>query len=250
MQWEQLTTKAFREQVVGRVDTALLPVGGISAHGPHSPLGTDNLIVSFLCQAVEAKFPDRVVALPPISYGCAWDWEEYAGTVSIPAEVFTDYVVAVGRGAARWGIRYLVLINGHGGNRAALSRAQERLAEAELMTALVSWRTDFEADIRPLCSGPGHAGEDETSLMLAVAPSLVQATDAAFNPVSVRHAIKGLGLGPRVWRQAMSGDARAASRTKGEAIAAACVRRLAELLDDLWAGRWWDAAHPSSTPGE
>lgn len=234
MYWEQLTTKTFREQILGQIDTVILPTGSVEAHGQHCPLGTDNLAPWYFCQQLEAKFPDRLLILPPIPYGHTWELANYAGTLSVPTEVFTRYVAEVAKATLAWGMKNVVLMNGHGGNTGALNAAMEDIAEHGGQAILINWWIDYSRDILTVTEGQGHAGEDETSVMLAIAGEHVKMDDASFNPYTAKYRVKAVGLHEKTLRHANTGDGRHATKAKGEKILELCTDRMVELLQDLW----------------
>ena len=234
MYWEELTTKTFREEILGHIDTAILPMGSVEAHGQHCPLGTDNMAPWYFCQQLEARFPERVLILPAIPYGHTWELSNYAGTLSVSSEVLTRYVAEVSKAALGWGVRHLLLMNGHGGNTAPLNAAMEEIAEHGGQAVLINWWLDYSQDILTVTEGQGHAGEDETSVMLAISGSLVKMEDASFNPLTPRHKVRAVGLQEKILRHATTGDGRKGTKEKGEAILSLCTERMVELLQDLW----------------
>lgn len=240
MYWDNLTTKQFRDGVIGRIDTAILPTGSVEAHGQHCPLGTDNMAPWYFAQQIEAEYADRVLILPPVPYGHTPDLEDWAGTLSVSAQTFRRYVQEIGKGVANWGIKHLILLNGHGGNTAALQGAMEEIAQEQITVVLVNWWLDFSQQILTITAGQGHAGEDETSVMLAIAPKLVHMEDASFNPFRPRYRIKGPGLADRSLRHATTGDGRQGTSAKGQQIADLVKTRLSQLLSDLWNDNLFD----------
>lgn len=240
MYWERLTTKGFREEVMGKVDTAILATGSVEAHGLHCPLGTDNLAPAYFAARLEERFSDRIIVLPPVPFGHTWDLEEWPGTLSVSGETFSRYVAEIGRAVVGWGIRHIVIMNGHGGNTAPLESAMEQMADAGARVFLVEWWRDYRDDILSVTSRPGHAGEDETSVMLAIAGPWVRMQDASFNPYTRRLRMKAKGMGDRAFRHATTGDGRPATREKGERIIAMVVDKMAAMLEDIWADRVFD----------
>jgi creatinine amidohydrolase len=239
MYWERLTTRRFGE-LVGKVTTALLPTGTVEAHGLHCPLGADNLAPAELCRRLEARYPDRLLVAPPVPYGHSWELEEWPGTLSIPAGVFARYVAEVGKGMVRWGIRDIVVINGHGGNSGALTEAAEEIADLGGRVTLSNWWIDYSREIRTVTDTQGHAGEDETSVMLAVAEEWVDMEHAVFNPYTPRFRFKDQGARKTTLRHAVTGDGRRGTKDKGERILELVTEQLDRLLQDLWADRLFD----------
>ncbi len=239
--WQQLTSKQFAEGVVGHADTVLVPVGSVEAHGLHLPLGSDNLAPESLCQRVERHHPDRIVVAPTMSYGHGWELAEWPGSVSLSSRLVADYAAEVGRGLAQWGMRQIVFVNGHAGNIGPLIEAQERIAERSVRVLLVNWWLDFGQEILAVVDEQGHAGEDETSVMLAVQEELVHLDEAMQNPHRLKWpGIKSREVLTRGFRYAMTGSAKSASREKGEAILALVESRMLEMIEDLWADRVFD----------
>lgn len=239
--WQNLTTKAFSERVVGFADTVVVPVGSISAHGLHLPLGADNFAPEALCQRLEAKHPERIVIAPTIAYGHAWDLARWPGTLSISGRLVADYAAEVGRTMAAWGMRHVVFMNGHAGNIGPLTDAMERIAELGCRVLLINWWLDFSAEIDGVVSEQGHAGEAETSILLAVREDLVYMADARSNPYR-RQGVKitSQDMGEKAFRHAMIGAAQSATRAKGTAILERVDERLVQILEDVWADRLFD----------
>lgn len=178
--------RATAPQVVAHLragrGVAVLPVGALEQHGPHLPLATDTLTA----QAVAERLADALDALllPAIGYGATWNMSGYPGTVTLRPETVEALAVDIGRGVEDAGARSLVLVNGDWGNRAPLARAAEalRLPALVLNHPGLDEAADRVRESRPAAPGLMHAEEIETSLVLAVAPDLVQGGAAAVYP--------------------------------------------------------------------
>lgn len=240
MYWERLTTKTFKETVLNHIDTAILPTGSVEAHGQHCPLGTDNYAPEHFAEALEARYADRLLVLPVIPFGHTWELSVYPGTVSVPSRVFTDYVASVGQSVASWGIKNLIIMNGHGGNTGPLNAAMEEIAEHGVQSVLINWWLDYSREIRTVTEGQGHAGEDETSVMLALVGEYVKMEDASFNPYVPRYKVRARGLEDKTLRHATTGDGRLGTRDKGDKIIELVTDRMSQLLEDVWSDRLFD----------
>jgi creatinine amidohydrolase len=229
MYMQQMNMDQF-QQALEATDTAVLPIGMTEAHGHHCPLGTDTLIPRHFLQLIEQRLGEQLIIAPEIPYGHSWNLAPYPGTIDVSADAFGEYVFQVGRGLAKWGVRKLVLFNGHGGNIPALSIVMERLADLGLSVLLVNWWLDYAAEIRTICSGQGHAGEDETSCVLAIDPSLVDMGKANVNWTRAVANVKYPGISLRTLAFAQTGDATKATPEKGEAIYQLLTDRIVELL--------------------
>ena len=145
----------------------LLPLGSCEQHGPHLPLDTDTRIAAAIADAVAARTTGAVVA-PPLAITSSGEHQGFPGTLSIGAAATEMVLIELGR-SADWSAG-LVLINGHGGNRAAVDAAVEALTYEG--RHVLSWWPSGRG-------GDAHAGRTETSLMLSIAPRLVRMPAAA-----------------------------------------------------------------------
>lgn len=160
------------EWVPAEIDTVLVPVGTLEAHGILS-LGTDNEIPSRLCDAIAARL--NALVAPAIPYGVTAHLGALPGSTHVPAAPFTEYVVAVLIALTHQGFRNLIVMNGHGGNTEALKEATRRVhEETGGFLAVFNWWTECLPLSEEILGVPGgHAGADETAAMLAIAPEQV-----------------------------------------------------------------------------
>lgn len=148
--------------------TVLVPLGSTEQHGPHLPLHTDTAVAAAVARAAAARLlavapDDPVLVAPPVAYGASGEHQDFPGTMSIGTAALRFLLVELVRSLSRWAGR-VVIVNGHGGNLDALAAATPLLREEGHD---VCWA--------PCAAGPAdaHAGHAETSLMLHLAPRLV-----------------------------------------------------------------------------
>lgn len=216
-------------RLAGRV--VLLPTGACEAHGPHLPLDTDVRIAVALAERVAARV-DGVV-LPPLPYGVTRYARNFPGTLSIEAETVTSLVEAVLRGAHAAGARKLVVVNAHfePANVDALFAAVKRLEGLPVVFPHLGSRRNA-ARLRAAVLD-GHAGIYETSLVLAVAPQLVQGHAAL--PENPADLGAGMLAGATCFEEAGGPDAyfgrpAAASAAIGEALYAELTEIVVEAI--------------------
>ena len=156
----------------------VIPVGSMEQHGPHLPFQVDVLVASRLAEDLEKKIPE-VLLVPPIWTGVSAHHMDFPGSITIRARVFMDVLHDICASLHHHGFKRIVLLNGHGGNRAGLEvLGQELFVELGLtVNTLAYW--DLVPDLvkalkKTKSAGMGHSGELETSLMLHLARDLVK----------------------------------------------------------------------------
>jgi creatinine amidohydrolase len=157
---------------------AVLPVGSFEQHGDHLPLATDTIVACVIANQLATTY--NALLLPPVTMSCSHEHEGFDGTVSISARTLIAIIDDVQSSLARSGIKYLVLVNGHGGNYVLSNVAQEANI-TERRVALFPGRDDFRiarerAKMETTTSEDMHGGEWETSILLHAHPHLVRPT--------------------------------------------------------------------------
>lgn len=120
-----------------RNNVAILPVGSNEQHGPHNPLGTDHLIAKAIAEET-AKQAD-VVCLQVIPFGVSSHHKQFWGTIFISPKAFKNYVKEVCLSLNYYGVKKIVIVNGHGGNRCALLEMARELREEGIFVSVFQW---------------------------------------------------------------------------------------------------------------
>ncbi|MEP6621503.1 MAG: creatininase family protein [bacterium] len=223
-------------------EVAVLPWGATEAHNYHLPYATDTI----QCDALAAESARRawergakVVVLPTVPFGVNTGQLDIKLCLNMnpatQAALLADLVHAV----QGQGIRKLVIFNGHGGNdfRQMIRELQPRTT---VFLAMLNWYK--VGDAKSVFSDLGdHAGELETSVMMHVAPDLVQPLGEAGDGSERRWRIEALREGwawaPRRWTQISAdtgvGNPALATAEKGARYSAEVTRRISDFLVDL-----------------
>ncbi|HTK40619.1 MAG TPA: creatininase family protein [Gemmatimonadales bacterium] len=195
MTWEEARDAA------GPGSVAILPVGAIEAHGPHLPLDTDVIIAQAMARSGAVRLQargSRVAVLPPLAYTAATFARSFPGTVSLRPETVTATVLDIGGSLTRHGFGVLAIANAHldpahlSSLEAAVNavRRDFGLAVAFPNLAAKPWALRLSEEFK---SGACHAGQFETSIVLAERPELVREeirAGLAPNPASLSQAIR------------------------------------------------------------
>jgi creatinine amidohydrolase len=225
------------EKTLESYEVVLFAVGArTKEHGPHLPLKTDYVMAEYLKDRVAREVP--VALLPTLEYGYYPSFLEYPGSVSIGAETFRNTVVDICRSISRHGIRKFYVLNTGVSTLAPLQAASEELSRAGVtMRYLNLLETDKELPPGLLKEEGGtHADEAETSMMLYIAPDLVDMSKAV-KDYDARPGRKGLTRDPNgagtysptgVW-----GDATLATKEKGRIIVEKTVEMIIREVKEL-----------------
>ncbi len=238
------------------IDLAILPVGSIEQHGPHLPTGTDAMIADEVArrtaEALEGKGVP-VLVMDTVRYGysvkAVADWP---GTIRLSAETVTNTMREICASLCRMGFRKIAIINSHGNHPGLLEMVSRRVAdEHEIDVPIVALGgLAGEAVARYAEGGEGascHAGEVETSVMLAIRPDLVRTDLYPEGDRVTVHNPGGPGVFWSTWRRQKSksgtyGVPATASAENGEKFLEAMVQKATEFLVTYY-------KHPGVSPG-
>ena len=239
----ELTREELRARLPGA--TVVLPTGSTEQHGPHLPLLTDALMAEAVAlRAAEQVAPRAdvlVAALLP--YGCSHHHLPVGGALTVTQRTYVALVTDLAESLACMGGRRLVLLNGHGGNEDALRVVANELVyerRLDLAVAAASYWTLGRAALPADVPGPvpGHAGNFETSCLLALRPDLVRLgerfpEDEAPRPLAADYQFGGLPVRrPGLWEASggVTDAARAANVEAGARAIEAIVHATADFL--------------------
>lgn len=248
--WMEMTWREIADAETGRW-IAVLPLAAVEQHGPHLPLGVDTYIAEAYLARVGGLLPDTlpVTFLPVQRIGISSEHLSYPGTLTHAATTAVAAWTEIGESLARTGVRKLVLVTSHGGNVAAMELvARDLRARLGMLAVTVGWHRfgypdgTFSADEK---KHGIHAGDIETSLMLAAMAGAVRmehAADATPATIAMSREFKWLGAyrpaGFAWMTQDLNptgaiGNATLATAEKGEAALKQGAKAFVELLVEV-----------------
>lgn len=227
-----------------------MPVGAVEQHGPHLPLGVDGLINIEIINACRQNhsISTDVLVLPCFWVGRSEEHTAFPGSLTLSAATLQKMWFEVGQSVARAGLRKLIIFNSHGGQIQVMQIVARELRIAFGMFVVgASW---FQLGMPENLVSDNerqhgfHAGDVETSMMLAIDKQLVDLAkvqnfqsltqiEQAAMPILTSLGAAGFGwqaqdLNPH----GACGDAGAATAEKGQHLIVHAGARLAALIDE------------------
>lgn len=151
------------EEAFKRSDTVIVPVGTLHGHGP-TPISIDSSSVEKLADEVGKR--TGLVTLPVVAYGDNEKMLRYPGSIAIRSSILEGFYTDICRSLHRNGIRKVIFLNGHGGNREALMRTGRNVRELGMLTAILEWWR-FKPIMPDLYPDP-HAFRQELAIGVAI----------------------------------------------------------------------------------
>lgn len=249
MYWDQLTSPQIA--TLDKKIPVILPTAAIEQHGAHLPLATDRMIGEHYCRVLNEKIGDKVLILPTISVGCSEHHTEFEGSLSVQHATFLNQMTDIANCVVKYGFKNLIVLNSHGGNQSITGTFLEIFGfrNPKCNVVVATWWRLATAELKKLNEsgqgGTGHAGEFETSLMLLIAPQLVQ-----MNKIGKKANVPGfswaegdmlVGGKAGIYRtmkemtpSGVYGDASFGSKKKGKQITKIVIKALKQIILDLY----------------
>ena len=218
------------EQWFASNPVVVIPLGAAAKeHGPHLPLNNDAIIATWLAEQIRQRLPVVVAPLINASYYPAFI--EYPGSISLRRETARDVIVDTCTSLAGFGLSRFYIVN------TGLSTLQPLADAGGLLDKDITLEyLDLDEALKSLPADlleqqyGSHADEHETSLMLHIAPEVVNMS------LAVDDGAKGKGRltrekGEGLWSPSgVFGQATLATAAKGEVIARVLLDHVLEHL--------------------
>jgi creatinine amidohydrolase len=236
-----------------KCDVVIIPIGSIEQHGHHTPVGEDALNALEMAKRIAIR-TDSVVAAP-IWYGAhMYQQMGFYGSIPVRSDVVKEYLKDVIRGFSRLGFKKILVLNAHGQQWVLEGALHDLGHEIDSFIAVATWWDFCGKTINETCESPFlHADEAETSVALALYPSLVDMSKADKEtgiPIVDKkyfggpahfpenggfpgHAITAFHFQKDEYKKGVLGDATKATKKKGEIIVEDAVTKISEFLEYL-----------------
>jgi creatinine amidohydrolase len=253
LSWPEILEIVKEDRVV------LIPTATIEDHGYHLPIATDVMIGWEVARRAAERVPRDVVLMPHSYHGYSPHHADFPGGIYIKGQTFVDYNLDITRSLIQHGFRRILFYNTHGSNApwvdiiARLTVMEHSDKEVWCSVANLRGLPEFNRrldEILEVQGGSSHAGETETSIMLAIRPDLVDMSKAV-REMPLFSTGAELGAGPEAdrpfhwggeWWSAMTesgvmGDATVATRKKGEKL---LENAISNLVKTIKAAKAWE----------
>ncbi len=243
MNWEELTSDEFPQAVAQAQGVCLLPLSCIERHAHHLPVGTDMYIARDLCRRAAALEP--AIIFPDLIFTQILEAQHVPGTIAVTPDLMLSLLETVCREIARNGLKKIVIVNAHGGNNSLIRFfTQMQLASPRDYVVYIaepplSAEDQAAVDAQWQTTVDGHAGENESSMIMAIRPDLVcrdqLRSDGEGMPQGRLNSLREHGVSTGIWWYAdhpthYRGDGSPATAEKGERVLAARTRALAGAI--------------------
>lgn len=241
---EDLTALEFKEAVEKSSGTVILPIGVLEKHGPHMPLGTD--VFTAREMALRAAEKEYTVVFPWYYFSQINEAKHQPGTIAYSPELIWKILQETLDELSRNGFKKIIIVNGHGGNKAFLEYFGISQLSEERDYALYWFQPSYDPEVIRQAEAltmhdeyDQHAGNRETSMVEATVPDIVHPERAGLQPGTDYDRINNLNhVYTGIWWYASypnhySGDGSKATAEAGELILDSITEQFAEVIRSI-----------------
>jgi creatinine amidohydrolase len=238
--WEELTGPDFVQALEASNGTCALPFGIIEKHGPSGPLGTDLLNVRYTTGLAARE--EYTIIFPEYYVGQIFEARHQPGTIAYSSHLQLEMLQETVSEMARNGCRKIIIVNGHGGNNFLLQYFAQTQLDSPKDYVVYAIMGTGAGDATPAAARPskpgvdGHAGEGETSNIMAHRPDLAHPERASTQSGADQNRLElPDGVYTGIWWFAKypnhyQGDAAGATAARGDAATRAASARIANAI--------------------
>jgi len=210
----------------------IIPIGSLEQHGPHLPVSTDTIIIEHLAKNIAEKI--QSLYIPAITFGISFEHEPLFN-ISLSHTTFSNLIGDICVSLAKYGIKNIILLNGHHGNMGAMyyiaQHVSHKITSDTRLNFINYWNLMNDFD---------HAGEIETSLVLAINTKFVKMKLARANTKEIDRSkiaytslASNPGFFPKITGNGVWGDPTKASITKGRSLLDHLIKKLEHTIIDF-----------------
>lgn len=207
----------------------IIPIGSLEQHGPHLPVSTDTIIIEHLAKNIAEKI--QSLYIPAITFGISFEHEPLFN-ISLSHITFSNLIGDICVSLAKYGIKNIILLNGHHGNMGAMyyiaQHVSNKITSDTRLNFINYWNLMNDFD---------HAGEIETSLVLAINTKFVKMKLARANTKEIDRSkiaytslASNPGFIPKITGNGVWGDPTKASRIKGRSLLDHLIKKLEHTI--------------------
>lgn len=245
---EDLSALQFKEAVRKSSKTVILPIGVLEKHGPHMPLGTD--VYTAREMALRAAEQEYTVVFPWYYFSQINEAKHQPGTIAYSPKLIWEILQETLNELSRNGFEKIIIVNGHGGNKAFLEYFGISQLSERRDYALYWYQPSYDPEVIRQAEALSmhdrldqHAGNRETSMVEAIVPDLVHPELAGTQPGVDYDRINNLHhVYTGIWWYASypnhySGDGSKATAEAGELILDSVTKQFAEVIREIKADK-------------
>lgn len=245
---EELTAVQFKEAVEKSSRTAILPIGVLEKHGPHMPLGTD--VYTAREMALRAAEMEYCVVFPWYYFSQINEARHQPGTIAYSPELIWKILQETLDELNRNGFEKIIIVNGHGGNKAFLEYFGISQLSQKRDYALYWYQPSYDSEVIRKAEAmtihdplDQHAGNRETSMVESIVPDLVHPEIAGTQSGADLDRINNLNhVYTGIWWYASypnhyGGDGSKANAEAGKLIMDGVAAQFADVIKDIKADR-------------
>ncbi len=238
--WSELTGPDFAKAVEKSGGVCIIPMGVLEKHGPHLPLATDCIVADYIAKmAAEMEY---AIVFPTFYVGQINEAKHQPGTVAYSTELCLKMLEETCAEVARNGCKKIILFSQHGGNNALVNLFCQSQLNSErdyiVYETLFGSKPEVKAQIEKMLKTDGgeHAGEEETSEVMAARPDLVKLERAATQSGEALNRLPLQKMRPSIFWYAnypnhFAGEPSAANTELGEYVILEDAKFLAEKIN-------------------